>query len=225
MKKILVVETNIGTYGDRKEATGLWLGENTEFVREVTAAGYSVDYASPKGGYVPIDPRSIQYASKEDLQMYNDANFREKALSHTLKPTDVNSSDYQAIYFTGGHGVMWDFPHNNEFHQISLDIYNNGGFITSVCHGISALLYLKDRKGDYIIQNKKITGFTNTEEILSGKRNRVPILNEKVARSHGSIFQKKRAFSPYAVQDGNLITGQNPYSPKEVATLLIKNLK
>lgn len=225
MKKILVVVTNVGEYGQKKAATGLWLGEATEFVQEVENAGFSVDYASPNGGYVPIDPRSIKYASDHDLVMYHNPNFRNFALARSMKAKEVKAANYSAIYFTGGHGVMWDFPHNDQLHKLSLDIYNQGGYVTSVCHGISALLYLKDWNDEYLVKGKTITGFTNTEEILSGKKKLVPFLNEKVAQAHGANFVKKRAYSEYAVQDGQLITGQNPFSPKAVAKLLIKNLQ
>lgn len=225
MKKILVVLTNRGQYGHKKEATGLWLSEATQFVKEVKNAGFSVDYASPNGGYVPIDPRSIKYAEQSDLDMYNSEDFRTFALARSMKASEVKSANYQAIYFTGGHGVMWDFPRNEVLHKISLDIFNDNGYITSVCHGISALLFMKDWNNEWMIKGKNITDFTNSEEILSGKKNLVPFLNEKVALDHGANFKKKRPFAEFAVQDGQFITGQNPYSPRAVARLLVKNLK
>lgn len=225
MKKVLVVLTNESQYGNRPEATGLWLGEATEFVREVEQNEIAVDYVSPKGGYVPIDPRSLKYASAADLEMYASTDFRKRALSESLKPTEVEVGDYAAIYFTGGHGVMWDFPYNDELHQLSWEIYQQGGFLTSVCHGISGLLFLKDDQDQYVIKGKRITGFTNGEEVLSGKLKIVPFLNEDVAKINGALFTKKRAYSEYAIQDGQLITGQNPFSPKAVAKLLVKNLQ
>lgn len=225
MKKVLIVLTNESQYGNRSEATGLWLGEATEFVYELEQNGIAVDYVSPKGGYVPIDPRSLKYASEQDLCMYADSDFRKRALAESLKPTEVEVGDYSAIYFTGGHGVMWDFPYNEELHQISWEIYQQGGYLTSVCHGISGLLFLKDDQDQYVINGKRITGFTNSEEVLSGKLKIVPFLNEEVAKLNGAIFTKKRAYAEYAVQDGQLITGQNPFSPTAVAKLLVRNLQ
>ena len=108
--------------------------------------------------------------------------------------------------------------------HISLDIYKNGGYVTSVCHGIAGLLNIKDDDGKYLISGKNITGFTTQEEFLSGKRKVVPFLNENAAKALGANFKKVRAFKPYAVQDGQLITGQNPWSPKEVARLLLQNI-
>jgi Putative intracellular protease/amidase len=174
MEKILVVLTNQTQYGYHPEATGLWLGEATEFVKEIQDAGFIVDYVSPKGGYVPIDPRSFKYASSEDMEIYRDPDFQQRALANSMSPLQIDVGEYQAIYFTGGHGVMWDFPYNKHLQRISWQIYQNGGFLTSVCHGISGLLFLKNDEGQYLIKNRHITGFTNAEENLSGKKKYVP---------------------------------------------------
>ncbi|KIL22351.1 type 1 glutamine amidotransferase domain-containing protein [Bacillus safensis] len=224
MKKILVVLTNITRYVNTTEATGLWIGEATEFVEEVTKSGFEIDYVSPRGGFVPIDPRSMKYADESTFSIYESEDFQNRALRNSMQPSDVNPNDYIAIYYTGGHGVMWDFPNNPELQQISLTIYNNGGYIVSVCHGIAGLLNIKDKNGDYLIRDKKITGFTTTEEILSTKKSIVPFLNKDIAIKNGAIFQKARAFRSFVVQDGNLITGQNPFSTREVAKKLLTNL-
>lgn len=181
---------------------------------------------SPLGGYVPLDPRSMKssYIDEATIELYKNREFQKDALAQSKKPSDVSAEDYIAVYYTGGHGVMWDFPDNEELAQISLSVYENGGYLTSVCHGIAGLLNLKDQDGKYLIEGKNITGFTATEEVLSGKNSVVPFSNEAVAKEHGANFKKKRAFSPYAVQDGKLITGQNPQSPRKVAQLLLKNL-
>lgn len=225
MKKVLVVMTNYGQYGVKKEATGLWLGEATEFVRDLQAAGIEVDYASPAGGYVPIDPRSIGYADEADLRLYRDPAFRKLALANSYKLAEIDPANYAAVYYAGGHGVMWDFTNDAEIQRVSLAIYQQGGYVSSVCHGVAALLNLRDSNGNYLIDKRKITGFTAMEEILSGKRRLVPFLNAKVAIDHGADWQQKRAYKSYAVQDGQLITGQNPFSTHAVAKLLIKNLK
>lgn len=223
MKKILVVLTNTTRYHGTTDATGLWLGEATEFVDEVTKKGFAVDYVSPKGGFVPLDPRSMKYTSERDLQIYESQDFQQRALINSLKPSQINPQDYQVIYYTGGHGVMWDFPNNAELQEITQKIYQQNGFVTSVCHGIAGLLNVKVN-GQYLINGKKITGFTTAEEILAGKKKVVPFLNQQVALEHGANFQKKRAYKEYAVQDGQLITGQNPFSARAVAKLLLKNL-
>lgn len=224
MKKILVVLTNTTRYRHTNEPTGLWLGEATEFVDIIHEAGYSVDYVSPKGGFVPIDPRSMKYVNKNIMESYEIGDFQQRALCKSLKPNEIKPDDYVAIYYTGGHGVMWDFPNNVELQMIAKEIYNNNGFITSVCHGIAGLINIKDADGKYIIEGRNITGFTKSEEMLAGKMRFIPFLNQEITEKRGAIFQKRRAYREFVVQDGHIITGQNPFSAKAVAKMLISNL-
>ena len=225
MKKILIVLTNTTRYGNKAEATGLWLGEAVEFASRVEQAGFSVDYVSPKGGFVPLDPRSMKYADEEVLSFYEQADFQQRALTHSHKPADVVASDYVAIYYTGGHGVMWDFPDDVALQTISREIYEQGGYISSVCHGIAGLLNSKTSDGKYVIAGKRVTGFTAAEEVLSGKKSVVPFLNKEAVEAHGGIFDKARAFSSHVVVDGRLVTGQNPFSTKAVAEALLQQLQ
>lgn len=155
MNKVLIVETNIKRYENTDEATGLWLGESAEFVDELQKHGIAYDFVSPKGGYVPLDPRSMKYMDEAIWNIYEGQDFVDRALKKTLKPEEVIPQDYRAIYFTGGHGVMWDFPDNPEIQKIAQDIHTNGGYLTSVCHGIAGLLHLKSQEGHYIISGKK----------------------------------------------------------------------
>lgn len=224
MKKILVVETNQTSYGQRAEATGLWLGETTEFVLAVQAAGYQVDYVSPKGGYVPLDPRSMKYADAASLALYRQPAFQRAALTQTLSPAAVRPQDYIAIYYAGGHGVMWDFPADAGLRQVAETIYQQGGYVTAVCHGIAGLLNLRRPNGEYLLANRQVTGFTTGEEVLAGKRWQVPFLNQAEVTRRGGHFVKRRPYATFAVQDGRLITGQNPFSAQAVATKLIAAL-
>lgn len=225
MKRILVVLTNTTRYQRTTDPTGLWLGEATEFVEEVEKAGFTVDYVSPKGGFVPLDPRSMKYTDDSSMKIYESKYFQNRALMNSLKPSDIDPKNYAAIYYTGGHGVMWDFPDNQELQDITTTIYQQNGYVTSVCHGIAGLLNVKNPDGSYLIAGKEITGFTTSEEILANKKKVVPFLNQKIASDHGAIFRKKRAYKTYAVQDGLLITGQNPFSTRAVAYKLINSLK
>ena len=226
-KKILVVMTNTGHYGDDSERTGLWLAEATEFVDKVKRNGIAVDYVSPKGGKVPLDPRSMQkpYASKKDYAIYNSLDFRTRAINNSLKPEDIDPADYFAIYYTGGHGVLWDFPKNIELREIAEDIYKHGGYICSICHGLAGLLNIRDRKGNYLINDRYLTGFTDKEEDLSGKKDKVPCSVEEEAKLRGAHFLKTMPYTANAVKCGRLITGQNPMSGKAVARKLVKDLK
>lgn len=110
MKKALIILTNIEQYGENERLTGLWLSELTHFYDKLVKAGYEADFVSPKGGYVPLDPHSLTMIDAVDRTYYNDADFRNRALGQTLRPDQVTATDYDLIYYTGGHGVMWDFP-------------------------------------------------------------------------------------------------------------------
>lgn len=223
-KKVLIVLTNTTRYGETNDPTGLWLGEATEFALILQQAGVQVDYVSPRGGFVPLDPRSMKYTDAEIMQFYETDDFQQRALTASLAPNQVDPEAYAAIYYAGGHGVMWDFPDNQPLQQIAAKIYANGGFVTSVCHGIAGLLNIKTAAGDYLIAGREITGFTKSEEWLAGKKAVVPFFNQAAAEKRGAHFNKRRAYREYAIQDGQLITGQNPFSAKAVARLLVKNL-
>lgn len=226
VKKILIVLTNTAAYGERNVATGLWLGEAAEFMDEAIQRGYAVDFVSPKGGYVPLDPRSMKpaYVDRAAFALYRTRDFQERALAHSMHPDDVDPGEYVALYYTGGHGVMWDFPSSEGLERLCLEVYGNGGYLASVCHGIAGLLFVKEGSR-YLIEGKSITGFTAMEERLSGKSAVIPFWNEQVAKAHGAVFRKKRPFAEHAIQDGRIITGQNPESPRAVARLLLKNLE
>lgn len=224
MTKVLIVETNTQRYKTTIVPTGLWLDESAEFVDEVQKAGIKTDYVSPMGGFVPLDPRSMKYTNQATMRIYEDPDFINRALSNTLNPTKINPNEYQAIYYTGGHGVMWDFPDNTALQRIAMTIYKNNGYLLSVCHGIAGLFNLKDNQGKYVISGKNITGFTTTEEMLAGKKSVVPFLNQKIAEKRGAKFRQKRFYSNYAIKDGHLITGQNPFSVRSVAKLFIQEV-
>lgn len=224
MKKILIVLTNTTHYGNSNEPTGLWLGEAAEFADEVQSAGFEVDYISPKGGFVPLDPRGMKYVDDAIMKFYKSHDFQRRALCDSLRPQDVNPNDYAAIYYAGGHGAMWDFPDNKDLQKLALAIYANNGYLTSICHGVAGLLNIKDTFNHYLIAGQKITGFTKAEELIAGKIPAVPFYNKDVAKKHGANFKEKRPYADYAIQDKQFITGQNPLSTRSVAKLLIKNL-
>ncbi|TDL96600.1 type 1 glutamine amidotransferase domain-containing protein [Macrococcus carouselicus] len=225
MKKILVVLTNTEKYETINRATGLWLGEAAQFVEVVNAAGYQIDYVSPHGGLVPLDPASLSTADDIDFKWYGDADFRERALADSKKPADINPDDYEAIYYTGGHGTMWDFKDNIELQQIAEKIYKQGGYITGVCHGVVGLVNLLDSEsGKRLIKGKKVTGFSNLEERLNRTKKHVPFLAEDSLKEAGAKYKSKRPMKEYVRTDGQFITGQNPTSAKKVGKELVKAL-
>lgn len=225
--KILVVMTNHSAYPTRSDHTGLWLTELTHFYDVAQAAGYDMDFVSPQGGAVPLDERSMKplYLVKSAKAHVANPAFMGR-LKNTLAPSAINPSSYKAIYYTGGHGTMWDFPDNKALQHISEQIYRQGGIVSAVCHGVGGLLPLQDEHGKPLISGRTVTGFANIEETLSGIKSQVPFslqnsLTQRVAKY-------KRAFLPfssYVVVDGSIITGQNPQSSKEIAEAVIKRLK
>ncbi|MCC6923445.1 MAG: type 1 glutamine amidotransferase domain-containing protein [Nitrosomonas sp.] len=223
-RKILVVLTSVEKYPDMDRATGLWLGEAVHFVKKVEAAGYEVDYVSPKGGYTPIDPHSLSMAEPVDWEWYQDKDFMNR-LGKTSKASEVNPDDYVAIYYAGGHGVVWDFPDNAELQSISRKIYENGGVVSSVCHGAAGLLNITLSNGSLLVKGKQLTGFSNEEEKLAELDKFVPFLTETELVARGAIYKKaEEPWVSFAVEDQRLITGQNPASGEAVADLLIKAL-
>lgn len=223
-KKILVVVTGFEKYPDLNRATGLWLGEVVHFVKKIEAAGYQVDYVSPKGGYTPIDPHSLAMADSTDWEWYLNKAFMSR-LGATLLPRSINADDYCAIYYAGGHGVIWDFPDNEELQVISRKIYENGGIVSSVCHGAVGLLNIKLSDGNLLVKNKTVTGFSNEEEQLAGLDKVVPYLTEDELVARSVLYKKAElAWAEFAVEDQRLITGQNPASGAAVAELVIAAL-
>lgn len=223
-KKMLVVLTSFPKYPNLPRATGLWLGEAVHFVKKVEAAGYQVDYVSPKGGYTPIDPHSLAMADETDWEWYQDRAFMNR-LGATLKPSEVNPDDYSVIYFAGGHGVVWDFPDNEELQAISRRIYETGGIVSSVCHGAVGLLNIKLSDGTLLIKGKEVTGFSNHEEKLVELDKHMPYLTEDEMVKRGAVYKKAaEPWLPFAVADQRVITGQNPASGAPVAELVLKEL-
>lgn len=224
-KKILVALTGIEKYPNHNRATGVWLGEAVHFVEKVMKAGFHVDYVSPEGGYTPIDPHSLAMAAPVDWEWYHNKAFMNQ-LGATLKPSDVKAEDYAAIYFVGGHGVLWDFPDNEALQALSRKIYENGGIVFSVCHGAVGLLNITLSNGTLLIKGKKVTGFSDEEERLAELDTYVPFLTETELKKRGAIYQKAaKPWDSFAIADQRLITGQNPASGGAVADLLIKQLQ
>lgn len=225
--KILVVMTNHFAYPNRKDTTGLWLTELTHFYDVARAAGYEMDFVSPRGGSVPLDERSLKVIYLDNAAKIHLANpeFMQH-LKTTLEPKAIVPSNYKAVYYTGGHGTMWDFPNNQELKKISETIYQQGGVVSAVCHGVGGLLPLQDHKGQSLIAGRTVTGFANIEETLSGMKSQVPFLLQNQLIEHGAKYKRSLVpFTSYVIADDRIITGQNPQSSKEIAEAVIQRLK
>jgi len=224
-KKILVVLTNTAKYPSLNRATGLWLGEAVHFVDTVQKAGYTVDYVSPGGGYVPIDPHSLQMAPELDWHYYDDKAFMNR-LGTSLSPGQVKADEYCAIYYTGGHGVMWDFPDNQPLQELARKIYEKNGVVAAVCHGVVGLLNIKLSDNRLLLKDRQVTGFSNTEEKLAELEGAVPFLTENELGARGGDYSKHdEPWKPFVMCDDRVLTGQNPASTQLLAEKVVEALE
>lgn len=218
-RRILNVVTNVGHYDDPEHLTGLWLSELTHAWHVFEEQGFEQTLVSPAGGAVPLEPRALKFPNYDKTAKAWRADPAKMALlENTHRPEDINASDYDAIFFTGGHAVMYDFPGSPGLQSITREIYERGGIVSSVCHGYCGLLNTQLSDGSYLIAGKKMTGFAWQEEKLARVDKLVPYNAEQAAKQRGALYEKaKLPFVSYAVVDGNLVTGQNPGSAKETA--------
>lgn len=225
--KILVIVTNVAEYEKVGYRTGLWLGELTHFWDVAEKAGYACDIASPAGGYVPIDPESLAADVLKDGgtdQRYADRSFMNQ-LQATKRVGDCRAIDYDAIYLTGGHGVCFDFSQSADLARVVAEFYEEGKLVSAVCHGPAGLLSAKLNSGHYLIAGKKVTGFSWAEEEKVGRDAAVPYnLEEELGKRGGEYSKSWFAFAANVVEDGRLITGQNPASAAPLAEAVVKAL-
>lgn len=226
-KKILHVVTNVGHYDDAEHPTGLWLSELTHAWHMFEDAGYEQTIVSPQGGPTPLEPRALKFPNYDRTAKAWRADPAKMALlENTLSPDQVDPADYDVIYFTGGHAVMYDFPDSAGLQQITREIWERGGIVSSVCHGYCGLLNTRLSDGSLLIDGKNLTGFAWREEELARVDKLVPYNAEQVSKDRGAHYSKaKIPFVSYTVVDGNLITGQNPGSAKETAERIVERLR
>lgn len=225
--RVLIVVTNHADYPGRDDKTGLWLTELTHFWDLLREAGIEMDIASPTGGKSPLDERSLSSLYLDDAARAHlcDPAFMDR-LAHTRRAADVDASAYAAIYFTGGHGTMWDFRDAPDLKRLAESIHRQGGIVSAVCHGNAALMQLSDANGRPLIAGRRVTGFSNFEERLSGMRGQVPFFLQDALQAAGARYEKAwLPFTAFAVTDGRLVTGQNPQSGKAVAEQVLTLLR
>lgn len=218
-KRILNVVTNVAHYEDPDHPTGLWLSELTHAWRVFDEHGFEQTLVSPAGGKVPLEPRALKFPNfDKTAKAWRGDPAKMALLENTRSPDEIDSADYDAIFFTGGHAVMYDFPHSDGLQRITREIYERGDIVASVCHGYCGLLNTKLSDGSYLIAGKKMTGFAWQEEVLARVSKLVPYNAEERAKQRGALYEKaKIPFTSYTVVDGNLVTGQNPGSAKDTA--------
>lgn len=221
-KKILFVLTSHDKKGSTGQPTGYYLGEVSHPWEVLKNAGYEIDFVSPKGGKAPVDGFDLK--DKVNAKFWNDKVYRNK-VEHTKTPSQINPDDYQAIHFAGGHGAMWDFADNTAIAKIASKIYEKGGIVSAVCHGPAGLVNIKLSNGKYLVDGKKVNGFTDEEEVAVKLEKVVPFLLEDKLKERGAIFEKSGLWQVHVVTDSRLVTGQNPQSAKAVGEAVLTELK
>lgn len=221
-KKVLFVLTSHDELGNTGLKTGFWSEELAAPYYALSDKGIEITLASPKGGRPPIDPKSEDPTFQTDTtrRMDKDAVLLDK-LKNTTKLEDVKISDYDAVFYPGGHGPLWDLAESTTSQQLITEFYNANKPVAFVCHAPGVLKDVKVN-GEYLVKDKNVTGFTNTEEEAVQLTKVVPFLVEDMLVKNGGHYSKIDDWNPYAVVDGLLITGQNPASSEKVAEELLK---
>ncbi len=223
--KILFVLTSHDKLGDTGKKTGFWVEEFANPYYTLLDKGADITIATPKGGAAPIDPSSDSPdAATEDTERFNVDDEAKAKIANTKVLADMNPDDFDAVFYPGGHGPLWDLANDKTSIALIEKFNSQEKPIAFVCHAPAALKGVKDANGNPLVKGKKVTGFTNTEEAAVGLTEIVPFLVEDMLSENGGIYSKKDDWAAYAIQDGNLITGQNPASSALVAEKLFESL-
>src|SRR6195952_677464 len=223
--KILMVLTSHDQLGDTGRKTGFWLEELAAPYYTFKDAGAEIVLASPKGGQPPLDPKSNEPSFQTDVTRRFEADPAATAqLAATVRLDSVSQADFATVFYPGGHGPLWDLSEDK--HSIALieSFFAAGKPVALVCHAPGVLRHVKTAAGRPLVEGKKVTGFTNTEEAAVGLTDIVPFLVEDELKAKGGNYSKAEDWASYVVSDGLLITGQNPASSGPAASLLLKQL-
>jgi putative intracellular protease/amidase len=223
-KRVLIVVTSHDQLGINKEKTGYWLSELSHPLFALLNAGYKIDIASPKGGNAPIDPRSKTFDDPENKKLFDNSLLLSK-IQHTVKLNTIKPNKYAAILFAGGHGPMWDFTENKDIDRLARSIYEKGGIVAAVCHGPAALVNIKLSNGKYLIDGKRLTAFSNSEEESVDLQSVVPYALETKLKERGAKYEAAANQQKNVVVDDRLVTGQNPASAAGVGEAIAKLLE
>lgn len=217
-KRVAIVLTNHGQLGDTGKPTGFFLSEATHAYEVFHAAGYEVDFLSPKGGLAPMD-------GVDTTDPINAAFLADDALVARTKSTTaiaaVDAARYDAVFFSGGHGTMWDFPLDPTVQAIARAVYERGGVVAAVCHGPAALVDIRLSNGAYLVAGKEVSAFTDEEEIAVKLEKVVPFALESRLRERGARFVEAPNFEKKVAVSERLVTGQNPASATGVAEAVV----
>jgi len=224
--KILIVLTSHDQLGDTGKKTGFWLEEYAAPYYVLQDAGAAITLASPKGGQPPLDPKSDLPENQTELtKRFRTDTAAQAELADTKKLADVSADDFDAVFYPGGHGPMWDMPDNATSIALIEAFVKADKPVGAVCHAPVALVNVRGKDGEYLVKGKRVTGFTNAEEEAVGLTAVVPFLLEDRLKERGGIYSKAANWAPYVQSDGKLVTGQNPASSGPGAEELLKLLR
>lgn len=222
--KILMVLTSHERLADTGKKTGFWLEEFAAPYYTFLDAGCDITITSPAGGQPPLDPKSDEAAAQTDFtRRFKDDKDTQEKLDNTKKLAEVQADDFDAVFYPGGHGPLWDLAVSFDSIALIEDFVNQNKPIAFVCHAPAALKNVKSGE-DYLVKDKKVTGFSNSEEKEVGLYDDVPFLLEGMLKDRGARYDKGADWSSFVVTDGNLVTGQNPASSEATAQALLKVL-
>lgn len=221
-KKILFALTNHEKLGNTGKATGAHFAEITHPYEVFHKAGYQIDMTSPRGGLVPLD--HVDLDDEINRKWHDDSSFMNQ-LKSTMKPSDVHAEQYEAIYYPGGHGTMFDLPQSQGLQDLTSEIYEAGGVVGAVCHGPAGLVNVKLSNGDYLLKGKTVNSFTNEEEADADLVDQMPFLLESKLKERGATFKKSGIQQKHVEVSERLVTGQNPASATAVGEEMLKLLQ
>lgn len=225
MPRILMVLTSHDRLGDTGRKTGFWLEEFAAPYYLLRDAGADVTLASPKGGQPPIDPKSDEPGAETPaMKRFSGDPEAQRALANTVRLSTVSPDDFDAVFYPGGHGPLWDLAEDRSSVALIEGFHREGKPVGAVCHGPAVLRHAKAPDGSPLVKGKRVTGFANTEEEAVGLTGTVPFLVEDMLKASGGEYSKGPDWSSHTAVDGNLVTGQNPASSEATARALLEVL-
>lgn len=224
--KVLMVLTSHDQMGDTGHKTGFWLEEFTAPYYVFKDAGADITIASPKGGQPPVDPNSeTDDALTETTRRFQEDAHAKESLASTKKLADVDMAEYDALFYPGGHGPLWDLVNNEKSMALIKTAYEQDKVIGAVCHAPAVFKNVEIKPGQNIVGGREVTGFSNSEEEAAGLTNVVPFLLEDMLKENTATYSKGDDWAPHIVVDGRLITGQNPASSEGAAKAMVQTLQ
>lgn len=220
--KILMVLTSHDKLGDTGEKTGFWLEEFAAPYYVLKDAGADITLASPQGGQPPLDPKSDDESAQTDAtRRFKDDAAAQGALANTKVLAEVKDDGYDAVFYPGGHGPLWDLAEDADSRRLIEAFAHSDRPVGAVCHAPAVFRHTKDADGAPLVQGKRVTGFSNSEEDGVGLTDVVPFLVEDMLAQNGATYEKGNDWASFVVTDGKLVTGQNPASSEEAAKQLL----